>query len=120
DAALKQLNSLSMEAGFTVPKGSTHVKLALLELKQRKLEPRKFVKLDFWNVREVLEKKDGGEITRLTILSRGAGTKKGDIVEYRGDKYQLKILGKDVLLQEVGSGKKIHLKYEDMEKLKKV
>ncbi len=55
DAALKQLSSLSMEAGFTLPKGSTHVKLGLLELKQRKLEPRKFVKLDFWNVKEVLE-----------------------------------------------------------------
>jgi ribonuclease HIII len=56
DASLKQLSSLSMEAGFTVPKGSTHVKLALLELTQRKLEPRKLVKLDFWNVREILEK----------------------------------------------------------------
>ncbi|MEK6846268.1 MAG: hypothetical protein AABY26_05890, partial [Nanoarchaeota archaeon] len=58
DAALKQLSSLSMEAGFTLPKGSTHVKLALLELKQRKLEPRKFVKMNFWNVKEIISEKE--------------------------------------------------------------
>jgi len=55
DAALRQLNSLSAQAGFHIPKGSTHVKLALLELKQRKLEFPKFVKMDFWNVREFME-----------------------------------------------------------------
>ena len=50
--ALKQLNYLSMQTGFPVPKGSTHVKLALQELKDRKLDFRKFVKVDFRNVRE--------------------------------------------------------------------
>ncbi|MBI4983307.1 hypothetical protein HZC32_01565 [Candidatus Woesearchaeota archaeon] len=54
DAALKQLNSLSVLAGFGIPKGSTHVKLALEELKQRKLKPNVFVKVDFDNVKEYL------------------------------------------------------------------
>ena len=53
-AALKQLDSLSMKAGFDLPKGSTHVKLALDELKRRKLKFREFVKVDFKNVKEFL------------------------------------------------------------------
>ncbi|MEK6950241.1 MAG: hypothetical protein AABX13_00770 [Nanoarchaeota archaeon] len=51
-AGLQQLNYLSALAGFEVPKGSTHVQLALLELKRRGLEFRKFVKLEFRNVQE--------------------------------------------------------------------
>lgn len=54
DMALKQLAFLSMQAGFTIPKGSSHVKLALLELQERKLDPKKFLKLHFNNVREFL------------------------------------------------------------------
>ena len=53
-AALKQLDYLSLQAGFTLPKGSTHVKLALHELQERKLEFRKFVKVHFANVKEFL------------------------------------------------------------------
>ncbi len=53
-AALQQLDYLSVQAGFPLPKGSTHVKEALMELKERKLDFRKFVKMDFRNVREVL------------------------------------------------------------------
>ena len=53
-AGLHQLDYLSALAGFPIPKGSTHVKLALLELKERKLEFRKFVKMDFGNVKEFL------------------------------------------------------------------
>ena len=54
-AALQQLNYLSMQAGFPIPKGSTHVQLALMELKERNLDFTKFVKVDFRNVREFLE-----------------------------------------------------------------
>ncbi len=53
-AGLKQFDYLSMEAGFKIPKGSTHVKLALHELKERGLEFRKFAKLNFKNVQEFL------------------------------------------------------------------
>ena len=52
--ALKQLDYLSMQAGFALPKGSTHVQLALHELKERRLDFRKFVKIDFNNVKEFL------------------------------------------------------------------
>jgi len=52
--ALNQLNYLSTKAGFNVPKGSTHVKLALAELKERRLEFKEFVKTSFSNVREFL------------------------------------------------------------------
>ena len=53
-AALQQLDYLSVLAGFPVPKGSTHVQPALMELKSRKLDFKKFVKVDFRNVREFL------------------------------------------------------------------
>jgi ribonuclease HIII len=53
--ALQQLDYLSAEAGFRLPKGSTHVRLALFELKERGLDFKKFVKIDFSNVQEFLE-----------------------------------------------------------------
>ena len=53
-AALKQLSYLSYEAGFTLPKGSTHVKEALQEIKDKKLDMSEFAKLHFRNVREFL------------------------------------------------------------------
>jgi ribonuclease HIII len=53
-AALDQLNYLSRQAMFAVPKGSTHVRWALDELHERKLDPRQFVKLHFKNVQEAL------------------------------------------------------------------
>lgn len=53
DAALSQLRVLGMEAGLVLPKGSTHVKEALLALKEKGLDPRKFVKMHFRNVQAV-------------------------------------------------------------------
>ncbi len=53
-AALKQLDYLSIEAGFRLPKGSTHVTWALRELQEKKLPFRKFVKIEFRNVKEFL------------------------------------------------------------------
>jgi ribonuclease HIII len=53
-AALQQLDFLSSEAGFCVPKGSTHVKWALEELKEKDLELDKFVKVGFKNVKEFI------------------------------------------------------------------
>jgi len=58
-AALKQLSYLSTLAGFTLPKGSTHVQEALQELKDRNLDFKKFVKVDFKNVSEFLKKNSG-------------------------------------------------------------
>lgn len=53
-AAVTQLNTLSKKAGFTIPKGSTHVAWALQELQDRGLDPEEFVKLHFKNVQEHL------------------------------------------------------------------
>ncbi len=53
-AALQQMDYLSLQAGFNLPKGSTHVKLALQQLKEKGLDFRKFVKVDFSNVKEFL------------------------------------------------------------------
>jgi ribonuclease HIII len=53
-AALEQLNYLSKQAMFTVPKGSTHVKWALDELKEKKLHFPLFVKMHFKNVQAFL------------------------------------------------------------------
>lgn len=53
-AGLEQLNFLSAEAGFNLPKGSAHVQLALMEMKERELDFSRYVKLDFKNVQEIL------------------------------------------------------------------
>ncbi len=52
--ALAQMNYLSKKAGFDLPKGSTHVKDALLELKKKGLPLKEFIKLHFKNVQEFL------------------------------------------------------------------
>jgi len=55
-AALSQIELLSKNAGFTVPKGSTHVAGALQRIKQSGKDPALFVKLHFKNVQEALRK----------------------------------------------------------------
>ncbi len=53
DQALKQLKQLSEKAGFLIPKGSTHVGLALDKLKNSDLDPKEFVKMRFSNVLKI-------------------------------------------------------------------
>jgi len=55
EAALEQFNSLSKTAGFILPKGSTHVLGGLKQLKERNLDFKQFVKIDFKNVKEFLK-----------------------------------------------------------------
>lgn len=52
---LKQIDELSEKLGIDIPKGSTHVKDALLFLKDSKKDPKQFVKLHFKNVQEILK-----------------------------------------------------------------
>ena len=54
-AAVEQINYLSKQARFPIPKGSTHVKWALEELQKKGLNPQEFVKLHFKNVQEFLK-----------------------------------------------------------------
>jgi ribonuclease HIII len=53
-AGLAQFNFLSMQAGFELPKGSTHVIVGLEKLKEKGLNFKKFVKIRFKNVIEFL------------------------------------------------------------------
>lgn len=55
---------------------------------------------------------------RLTILFRGMGFKRGDSVRYQGEEYVVKGIGKDILLASVASGKKLHVRSKDGEKIK--
>jgi ribonuclease HIII len=57
-AAVEQIDFLSKLARFPIPKGSTHVKWALQELKERRINPKEFVKLHFSNVQRFLNEKD--------------------------------------------------------------
>lgn len=64
--------------------------------------------------------KDGKEIYRLTVLFRGIPFRKDNVVEYGGERYQVKIVSKDILLQNSKTGEKVHVKYKDMNKIKAV
>lgn len=66
----------------------------------------------------LFSKKDGKDIYRLTALFRMADFKKDDSVEYNGEQYVVKTMGKDILMQNSKTGKKIHLKYKDMKQVK--
>jgi NMD protein affecting ribosome stability and mRNA decay len=60
------------------------------------------------------------EVYRVTVLFRGVPFKKNDIVDYQGEEYQIKFLGKDMMLQNTKTGKKIHVKYKDMKEIRKL
>lgn len=64
--------------------------------------------------------KDGKEIYRGTVLFREAPFRKGDLVEYQGERYVVKILGKRLMFQEIAGGKRIQLKYREMGKVKRI
>jgi len=53
--ALKQMKDLSVQAGFTLPLGSTHVTDALVKLRDTKLDFNKFTKTSFKNVKFIME-----------------------------------------------------------------
>jgi NMD protein affecting ribosome stability and mRNA decay len=62
--------------------------------------------------------KDGKEIFRLTILFREASFRKGEVVSYKGELYIVQALGKEIVLQPSAGGKKIHLKYKEMARIR--
>ena len=64
--------------------------------------------------------KDGKEIFRVTVLFREAHFRKNDVVMYKGEQYDVKIVSKDILLQNVKTGKKVHIKYKEMQDIKKI
>jgi nonsense-mediated mRNA decay protein 3 len=58
------------------------------------------------------------EVYRVTVLFRGVPFKKNDLVVYQGEEYDVKILGKDIMLKHLKTGKKVHVKYKDMREIK--
>ncbi len=63
--------------------------------------------------------KDGKEIYRTTILFREAPFKKGDTVLYKGEEHLVIVLGSEIVLQHCKTGKRLHLKYREMGKIRK-
>lgn len=70
----------------------------------------------------IFGKKDGKTLYRITILFRGLPFEKKQSVLYKGEHYLVAMLGKDILLQQEATGKKVHVKYRDakMVKIQKV
>lgn len=64
-------------------------------------------------------RKDSRAINRLTVLFRGLLFVKGDIVEYKGEPYEVKMVAKDILLQSPATGEKVHLRYKDIGVIRK-
>ncbi|PIN73998.1 hypothetical protein COV20_02700 [Candidatus Woesearchaeota archaeon CG10_big_fil_rev_8_21_14_0_10_45_16] len=65
-------------------------------------------------------KKDSKDLYRVTVLFRQAHFRKGDKVDYQGDVYDVKSVSKEILLQHDKTGKKVHIKYKEMNQIKKV
>jgi NMD protein affecting ribosome stability and mRNA decay len=62
---------------------------------------------------------DSKEKYRVTHLFREAHFRKGDVVEFEGEDFNVKSLTKDIFLQNVKTGKKIHVKFKEMRSIKK-
>ena len=63
-------------------------------------------------------RKNNKDLYRVTVLFRGINFKKGDQVEYQGDTYVVKMLSKDIFLQDIKTGKKVHVRYKDAREVK--
>ena len=63
---------------------------------------------------------DDKEKFRVTTLFRQAHFNKGDIVIYQGDEYTVKMMTKDIFMQNNKTGKKVHVKFSDMKQVSKV
>ncbi len=59
-------------------------------------------------------KKKGKDIYRITVMFRPTLFRKGEIVAYKGSRYKVVQMSKDILLQETTTGKKVHARYKDM------
>jgi len=64
-------------------------------------------------------KKNDKDLYRTTVLFREAHFRKDDKVKYYGEEYVIKRMSKDIFLQNTKTGEKLHLKYKDMNLIKK-
>ena len=65
-------------------------------------------------------RKKDKDMHRFTVLFRGISFTKGDTVEFQGELYQVKGLGKEILLQQVETGKKFNVKWKNIRDVKKI
>ena len=65
-------------------------------------------------------KKKDKDMYRLTILFRQAPFQKGDTVLRDGEEYAVLTMAKEIILQHVKTGKKVHVRYKDMKGIKKI
>jgi len=62
----------------------------------------------------------GKDVYRVTVLFREAHFRKDDEIEYQGESFVVKAMSKDIFIQHTKTGKKAHVKYKDMKRMKKV
>lgn len=65
-------------------------------------------------------KKKDKNLYRLTVLFRQAPFQKDNFVLHNGEEYKILSLGKEMILQHLLTKKKIHMKYKEMGKMKKL
>ena len=53
-------------------------------------------------------------------MFRQAHFQKNDVVDYNGEAYTVKAMGKDILLQHEKTGRKVHVKYKNMKDIKQI
>jgi len=56
----------------------------------------------------------GRDIYRVNVLFRLPYFKKGDIIEYKGDKIKILNMGKKIFAKNITTGKKLNLSYKDL------
>ncbi len=64
-------------------------------------------------------KKKDKDMYRLTVLFRQAPFTKGDTVVKGGEQYRVLAMGKEMILQHIKTGKKVHARYREMKGIKK-
>ena|SRR3989338_11389652 len=67
----------------------------------------------------VYGQKDGKQVFRVTILFRQASFQKGDIVSYKGEEHQVLLMDNEIVLQHQQTGKKLRVKYREINLIKK-
>jgi NMD protein affecting ribosome stability and mRNA decay len=66
----------------------------------------------------LFSEKKGKKLYRFTILFRQFHYKKGDLINYKGEKYQIKSVSKEIFLQHSKTGKKERVKYKEMSEIR--
>lgn len=59
-------------------------------------------------------KQTGRELHRVNVLFRMPKFKKGDIIDYKGDKIEIISMHKKVFAKDVKTGKKLNLSFKDL------